>query len=296
MPAHLMALLREPLVHFVVMGAVLFAAYAALGRDGAGAPGAIVVSRGQIEHLATGFTRVWQRAPTAEELERLIHDYIREEVYYREAVALGLDRDDTVIRRRLRQKLEFLSEDIAALAEPTQADLEAFLQSQPERFRTERSFSFRHVYLNPERHGDRLAADAQALLGRLKRVGARADVSALGDSLLLASTFESVSSGEISRQFGEEFAHAIDGLAPGEWSGPLQSGYGVHLVLVSARTEGRLPALEEVRDAVRREWANTQREKANELFYQRLLARYTVTIDRPKAAEADGDPGGIAQR
>jgi hypothetical protein len=226
----------------------------------------------------------------------LIRDYIREEVYYREAVALGLDRDDTVIRRRLRQKLEFLSEDIAALAEPTQAELEAFLQSQPERFRAEPRLTFRQVYLDPQRHGDRLAADAQALLGRLRRAGAQADVSALGDSLLLASHFESVSSSEITTQFGEEFARAIDSLVPGEWSGPVQSGYGVHLVLVSARTEGRLPELEEVRDAVRREWANTQREKANEAFYQRLLARYTVTIEQPKAADAADDPGGIAKR
>jgi hypothetical protein len=296
MPVHLPALLREPLLHFVVLGAVLFAAYAALGRDGVDAPGAIVVSRGQIEHLTTGFTRVWQRAPTGEELDRLIRDYIREEVYYREAIALGLDRDDTIIRRRLRQKLEFVSEDIAALAEPTQADLESFLQSQPERFRTEPRFTFRQVYLDPQRHGDRLAADAQALLERLKRAGTRADVSALGDSLLLASAFESVSSSEIARQFGEEFARAIDGLVPGEWSGPVQSGYGAHLVLVSARTEGRLPALGEVRDAVRREWANAQREKANEAFYQKLLSRYTVTVDRPQANGAAVDQPGVAQR
>jgi hypothetical protein len=296
MRAHLTRLLREPLVHFIALGAALFAAYGALDRDRSHAPGAIVVSRGQVEHLTTGFTRVWQRTPTAEELDRLIRDYIREEVYYREAIAMGLDRDDTVIRRRLRQKLEFVSEDIAALAEPTQADLETFLRSQPERFRTEPRITFRHVYLDPQRHGDRLATDAQALLGRLKGAGARADVSALGDSLLLESSFESIPDSEITRQFGEGFARALNDLVPGEWSGPVQSGYGVHLVLVSERKEGRVPPLEEIHDAVHREWRNVQREKANEAFYQRLLARYTVTVEQPKAAGAADNPSGIAKR
>jgi hypothetical protein len=296
MRAFLSTLVREPLVHFMVLGLALFVLYGALGRDRADVPGAIVVSRGQVEHLAAGFTRVWQRTPTTEELDGLVRDYIQEEVYYREAIAMGLDREDTVIRRRLRQKLEFVSEDIAALAEPTQADLQAFLQSQPERFRTEPRFTFTHVYLDPERHGDRLAARAEALLERLMAAGAQADASALGDRLLLATSFESVTGSEIASQFGEEFARAVHDLAPGEWHGPVGSAYGVHLVLVSARTEGRLPALEEVRDTVRREWANAQRERANAALYQRLLARYTVTIEQPKGADAAGDAIGIAER
>jgi hypothetical protein len=296
MPAYLTALLREPLMHFIVLGLALFAAYGALDRDRADMAGAIVVSRGQIEHLAIGFSRVWQRTPTAEELDGLIRDHIREEVYYREAIAMGLDHDDTVIRRRLRQKLEFISEDIAALAEPSEGDLQAFLQSHPERFRTEPRLTFRHVYLNPERHGDRLGIDAAALLERLKAAGTRADVSALGDRFLLATSFESITGREIAGQFGEPFAQAVSGLAPGEWHGPVESGYGAHLVFVSARTEGRLPALEEVRDAVRREWANAQREKANEELYQRLLARYKVTIEQPEEAGAVGNQIGVAKR
>jgi hypothetical protein len=296
MRAYVTALLREPLVQFIALGAALFALYGVLDRDRADAPGAIVVSRGQIEHLTMGFGRVWQRPPTAEELGGLIRDHIREEVYYREAVAIGLDRDDTVIRRRLRQKLEFVSEDIAALAEPSESDLKAFLESHPDRFRTEPRITFKHVYLNPQRHGNRLSADADALLRRLKQAGVQADVSGFGDRFLLASSFDSAPRSEIAQQFGADFARALNDLARREWAGPVQSGYGVHLVLVSERTEDRLPALEEVRDAVRREWANAQREKANEAFYQRLLARYTVTIERPKPADAAGDPSGIAKR
>lgn len=296
MPAFLSALLREPLVHFTLLGAALFVAYGALDRDGANNREAIVVSRGQIEHLASGFTRVWQVAPTAAELDRLIRDHIREEVYYREAIAMGLDRDDGVIRRRLRQKLEFISEDIASLAEPTEHELQALLQSQPKRFRTEPRLTFTHVYLNPERHGGRLAVDAAEVLKRLRAAGARADVSTLGDRFLLPSSFASAPSSEIARQFGDAFARAVNSLTPGEWYGPVESGYGVHLVLVSARVEGRPPALDEVRDAVRREWVNAQRERANEALYQRLLARYTVTIEQPKAAGAAAGSMGIAGR
>jgi hypothetical protein len=296
MPPSVVALLREPLFHFVALGAALFALYAALDRDQADVPGAIVVSRGQIEHLAVGFSRVWQRSPTSEELDALIRDHIREEVYYREALAMGLDRDDTVIRRRLRQKLEFVSEDVAALAEPEESDLQSFLQSRPERFRTETKFTFAHVYLNPQRHGDRLAVDAHALLDRLKDAGARADISALGDRFLLASTYESVTVGEIARQFGEQFARALGDLIPGKWGGPLESGYGLHLVLVSERTQGRLPALEEVRDDVRREWMDAQRKAANEALFQKLLSRYTVTIERPQVGDPSLATPGVAQR
>jgi hypothetical protein len=286
MRAFLRALLREPLAHFVLLGAALFLIYGALHRDGSDGPGAIVVSRGQIEHLTAGFSRVWQRPPTAQELDQMIRDHIREEVYYREALAMGLERDDTVIRRRLRQKLEFVSADIAALAEPSDGDLQAFLVSHADRFRTEPSFTFTHVYLNPERHGDRLALDAAALLARLNAAGARTDVSTLGDRFLLPRSFEAAPASEIARQFGEAFARAVDDATPGEWHGPVESGYGAHLVLVSARTEGRLPALDEVRETVRREWMNAEREKVNEALYQRLLARYQVTIEQPEAADA----------
>ncbi|MGH8761509.1 MAG: hypothetical protein ACREVW_18715, partial [Burkholderiales bacterium] len=140
-------LLREPLLHFVLLGAALFAVFGMMKQRGGVEPGNIIITQGRIEHLATGFARTRQRPPTAEELEALIRDAVREEVYVREAMAMGLDRDDTVIRRRLRQKLEFVSEDIAALAEPSDADLRAFLQSHPDKFRDEPRFTFSHVYL-----------------------------------------------------------------------------------------------------------------------------------------------------
>jgi len=271
---------REPLLHFLLLGAGLFVAYGLVSKRTNGEPGKIVVTQGQIASLAEGFTRTWQRPPTSEELEGLVRDRVRDEVYCREAVALGLDKDDTVIRRRLRQKMEFVSDDIAAQTEPTDADLTAYLQAHPDAFRVEQRLTFRQVYLNPEKRGENLARDAARLLAQLHRADSEGDASALGDAFLLEHRFTAVPTSEVAKQFGEAFAATLGGLAPGQWQGPIASGYGMHLVFVSERTDGRLPALAEVREAVRREWDNARRLEAHENVYEELLKRYTVTIER----------------
>jgi hypothetical protein len=277
-------LLKEPLVHFLALGALLFAAYGLLNRNGAPAPGRIVVSQGQLASMKETYIRTWQRPPTREEWEGLIRDRLREEIYCREAVTLGLDKDDTVIRRRLRQKMEFVSDDIAAQIQPTDAELNAYLQAHPDKFRVEQQFSFRQLYLNPEKHGANLASDAAALLANLNQAGNKADVAAMGDSFLLERDFTAVPMGDLTKQFGDEFSSKLSGLQPGHWQGPVESGFGLHLVFVSERLEGGLPALAEVRDAVRREWDNARRMEANEKFYQELLKHYTVTIEPPPPA------------
>jgi len=272
-------ILREPLLHFLLMGAGLFIAYGLISDPGSSSPEKIVVTVGRVEHLAAGFAKTWQRPPTDEELKGLVDDWVREEIATREAITMGLDQDDTIIRRRLRQKLEFVSDDIAAQMEATDADLETYLRAHPESFRVEPRFTFSQVYLDPAKHGDNLDRDTAQVLEQLRQAGDNADSSALGDSLLLEHTFQSEPASEVGKQFGEEFATKLGELTPGQWQGPIESGYGVHLVFVRERTEGRLPALEEVRDVVHREWANAQRLEGNEKFYQELLKRYTVTIE-----------------
>ena len=277
---------REPLVHFLLLGAVLFITYGLVSKPGSSdGPGKITVTQGQIENLVSGFAKAWQRPPTSEELAGLVRDLVREEVYCREAMALGLDKDDTVIRRRLRQKMEFISDDIAAMPEPTDADLNAYLHAHTNQFRAEQTFTFSQVYLDPEKHGENLARDISALLAWLNRAGGQAEVSALGDSSLMERSFTATSVSEVAKQFGEKFAAKLGELSPGKWEGPVESGYGAHLVFVSERTEGRVPELAEVRDDVRREWANAQRLELNEKFYQELFKRYSVTIESPLVAE-----------
>jgi hypothetical protein len=274
------AILKEPLLHFLLLGAALFIGYSLVNRSGGSRePGEIVVSLGRVEHLAAGFATTRQRPPTDAELKGLIDDWVREEIATREAMALGLDKDDSVIRRRLRQKLEFVSDDLAAEIEPTDADLDAYLQAHPNSFRIEPRFTFTQVYFDPTKHGDNLARDTARVLAHLQSAASAADTSALGDSLLLERTFQATPRSEVGKQFGESFAAALDALAPGQWHGPIESGYGVHLVLVSERTAERLPALAEARDAVRREWTNVRRQEGNGRFYQELLKRYTVTIE-----------------
>ena len=281
--------LQEPLLHFLLLGAAIFVAYGMVSKRSNVELGKIVITQGQVEHLTAGFAKTWQRPPTPDELAGLILDRVREEIYYREAMALGLDRDDSVIRRRLRQKMEFVSDNIAAQVEPGDEDLNAYLQAHPDKFRVEQRFTFQQIFLNPQKHGDKLAQAVTQMLGQLIQAGNKADAAKLGDATLLEPTFKNVPIGEVAQQFGEEFATELSGVPPGQWQGPVKSGYGLHLVFVSERTEGHLPSLADVRGAVRREWDNDRRLEANEAFYQELLKRYTVTVEEPQPASTENN-------
>ena len=288
--------LREPLVHFLLLGALIFGAFKFISSETI-EPGKILITQGRIESLETAFSRTWRRPPIASELEEWIRDYVREEVFAREAVALGLDKDDTIIRRRLRQKLEFVSEDVAAHAEPTDEQLRAYLKKHADAFRGDRRFTFSQVYLDPQQRGANLGRDATQLLAQLRRAGSKTDIATLGDSLMLENEFKALPAPEVVKQFGEKFAATLGEMPVGQWQGPIDSGFGVHLVLMAERTNGSLPALEDVRAAVRREWINALRLEANEKFYRTLLQRYTVTIERPEAAKnADVKRAAEAQR
>jgi hypothetical protein len=281
-------LLRDPLLHFAVLGTALFGLYAWTRPVAAAEPDEIVVSAGQVEHLAISFARVWQRPPTATELKGLIDDHVKEEVLSREAIALGLDRDDTVIRRRLRQKMEFVAEDLAATADPTESELAAYLEAHLEDFQEDPRTSFRHVYLSGER-GERLEADASELLGELRAAGPETDTATLGDGSLLPASFELEPRRGVAAQLGDGFAEALEDAPVGAWWGPLRSVYGLHLVLVTERQPGRAPALDEVRAAVRRELMAERRERSSRLLLEALLDRYRVTVEWP-AHEQQSEP------
>jgi len=283
-----MKLLREPLLHFLVLGAGLFLLFGLVNRSEKADTARIVVTAGQIDQLAENWTRIWMRPPTPDELDGLIDDYVREEVYYREALAMGLDRDDPVIRARLRQKVEFLTDDLAAAADPSEEQLEDFLADNPESFRADSRLSFEHIYLSREKRGDAAQRDAETLLARLEGAGTEVDPAALGDPMLLPREYQRASSRDIASRFGEEFAKRLEELPVGRWAGPVESSYGLHLVLVRERTPGRIPALVEVREAVKREWRAARSKEATEAFYQRLRAQYTVVVE---AGARDGDAG-----
>jgi hypothetical protein len=276
-----MKIIREPLFHFLLLGATIFAVYGLATRHKTDKPGEIVVTQGALENLVTGFTRTWQRPPTEEELQGLVRDYIREEAAYREALTLGLDRDDMIVRRRLQQKLEFLSDNLATRTEPSDAELQSFQQTHTGLFQSEPLFSFRQIYFNPQLHGGNLHRDMARALD-LERTGSRANTGDLGDPFLLERSFENLSLSDLKRTFGGQFASALSTASLGVWQGPVASGYGVHLVLVTQRSGGHMPALADVREQVRREWLDAKRKEATDKFYRTILSRYKVKIELPE--------------
>lgn len=275
----LRALLKEPLVHFLVLGLIIFAVYHALNRSNEQEPDKIVVTQARMEQLAGLFAKTWQRPPTATELKGLIDDYVKEEILYREALALGLDNDDTVIRRRLRQKMEFLSDTVIGALNPTDEELETYLESNMSKFELDSQIAFEQVFLNPERRGDQIEEDAASILEALNS-NASADAANLGDATLLPLELDLTSATRIGQTFGPQFAKAVDQLTPGAWGGPIKSTFGTHLVRVNKREPGRVPALNEVRAAVKREWATEQRKKLEDKRFAELLKRYDVSIER----------------
>ena len=270
-------LLREPLLHFLLLGIGLFVLFGFVDRGSEQVLHEIVISAGTIEHLKATFSRTWQRPPTQEELDGLIADRIREEVYYREATALGLDRDDTIVRRRMRQKMEFLADNVAEQLEPTDDVLRAFVEQSPASYRTPDRFTFRHVYLDPQRHGDRVEEEAEQLLMLLK--DGEVDATTLGDSLMLPRELNRVSTHEVAAILGNQFAEQLGKLKVGRWQGPVASGYGVHLVLLENREEGQMPSFEQVRDQVERDWRHERRKSAKEELFRDLSSRYEVRVE-----------------
>jgi len=271
-------ILKDPLLHFLALGAALFALYIAVNPGSAGADRRIVVGGGQIEALAAHFARIWSRQPTSAELERLVDDYVLEEIYYREALALGLDKNDSVIRKRLRQKMEFFSDSAASLLEPGDAVLEEYLRANPERYRRDNIYRFRQLYFST----DRPAAELDAIVDRAAQALLQGEAVS-GDVSMLETAFDGIGGSQVDRKFGAGFREQLDELVPGQWSGPLQSGLGLHFVYLDERIAGELPPLAEVRDRVERDWIYARSQQLKAEYADRLRAGYEVEIRWPAA-------------
>ncbi|GJM07962.1 MAG: hypothetical protein DHS20C11_02380 [Lysobacteraceae bacterium] len=282
-------ILREPLFHFVLIGIAIFVVNEIVNS---GAPSIeqqeIVLTEADIKRLQEQFARTWQRPPNADELAGLVDNRIREEVYYRQALGLGLDQDDLVIRRRLRQKMEFLSNDLIDVGEPSEIDLESFRRDHAELFTSEPIFSFDQVYFDPTRH-DNAEQDMTDLRERLNTGAVSAPLESLGDNTMLPANFDHVSGFDVARYLGRSFVDRLEALEIGGWQGPVQSGYGLHLVNLKQRSAGQLPPLADIRERVIREWQDRARESANEAMYQRLLGQYRVIVRGEVVIKEQGD-------
>lgn len=275
-------LLREPLLHFFMVGALLFGVYGWLHGGLQSSPTEVVVSRGQVQSLQMQFERVWQRPATRDELQGLIDGWIKEEIFYREGIAMALDRDDPVVRRRVGQKLEFIL-DSAAPASATDAELQAWLQAHPDDYRIEPTYSLRQVFFDPARHGDKLDADIVAARRALES-GKLVE----GDTTLLPAEMNAARATEIARFFGNEFVEGLTTVAIGRWHGPMRSAFGVHLVALSERQNAGRATLNDVRAEVERDLLHARSEDAKAAVYQRLRANYRVRIDVAGTALSPG--------
>jgi hypothetical protein len=265
--------LREPLVHFALGGALLFAVYALLERPAPATAAQVRIGPGEMKWLAATWQRQWGREPTPGELRVLVSNLVKEELLAREAREMRLDENDTIVRRRLAQKLEFMLQDTARLAEPSEQELRRFHEASAEAFLTGPRVSFTQIYFRSERR-----SAAAATLPKL--VGATpAEAARLGDRLLVEAEFRDAEPQAVAAAFGPDFARAVFKLPPGAWHGPLESGYGVHLVRVEAAQPAQRRAFDEVRPLVLERWREQQQREAEARFLERLMAKYEVLID-----------------
>lgn len=282
MSARLLLWLQEPLLQFLLIGFALFVAYSTLNpaknQAGAGMD-QIELTEDDILQLKINFSAQWQRPPTKEELSALIDDRVREEVLYREALAMGLDKDDSIVKRRMAQKMDFLAEDVSDLHEPTNEELRNWFNKNSEQFAYPALITFRHIYFSPDRRGNNARTDAENVLSKL--TGKPEDspsANALADPFMFQDFYGDRTLEQISKEFGPDFALSLFKLKPGSWQGPIESGYGWHLVWIDSITPSRIPHFEEVETEVKSAWTEKQRAVYKKKAYEAMKKKYQVVI------------------
>ena len=285
-----MKVLREPLVQFFFIGLCIYGAYAFYGVPDEGLENnTIIVNSERIGAFISGWESRWKRPPTKQELNGLINQFVREDILYREAVAMGLGQNDPVTRRRLAKKLEFLSKDIASLKKPVEGELERYFEDNKEEYKTPDLITFTHVFIDPNKRSDATLNDATNLLAQLQFVGPPDEsISSLGDRFMLQNYYSENTELDIRKQFGSGFASAVMQLEPEEWHGPVISGYGIHLVYVDALTIAPTPVFEEVQEDVMQNWLTDQQEQFNEAFFESLKSRYEIVIENVPSKTDNG--------
>ena len=278
---HIRKLLREPMLHFLLIGIALFGAYRWVSPGDSGER-RIVITQGVVDHLVTQHVAARGREPSTTELNHLIESYVRDEILYREGVRLGLERDDIVVKRRVRQKIEMIAEEDASTRAPTDADLVAYLTANQARFVQPAILTFDQVFIGESRSGPGVV-HVVTVTGEALRKGA--DPEQLGKPTLLPHRMTRTPADLVARDFGAEFAAALEKAPLGDWAGPIDSSFGAHYVRVSERTPAVAPELAAVRDQVVREWENDRRQRARNDAYAKMRSGYEIRIEAESSAE-----------
>jgi parvulin-like peptidyl-prolyl isomerase len=276
--------LREPLVYFLLLGTALFAVSVWLPRDmgGVHTQKQIQLTLDELGQLEMLFETQWRRQATPQEFDALIEEKVKEEILYREALALGLDKDDEIVKRRMAQKMQFIAEDVAQAHEPSPAELRVWFDANKTTFAQPGRVTFRQLYFSPDTRGKQARADAAAALRPL--AGQPIDSPfAQGDPTLLQEYYGDRAADQLAKDFGPVFAQALFKVQPGAWQGPIESGFGWHLVFVDTIAAGRVPAFEEIEPDVKTAWLGEQKALAWRTAYDALRAQYTVLLPKPPA-------------
>ncbi|MHC8307522.1 peptidyl-prolyl cis-trans isomerase [Pseudomonas sp. PB3P13] len=272
--------LREPLLHFLVAGFALFVLYGGLRSSTVNQdPQRIEITPDDIQRIEISWLARWQRPPNEQQLQGMLSEHVKEEILYREALKLGLDKDDTIIRRRLAQKMDFLAEDVASLREPALGVLEAWYSKRQEQYAPPPLATFRHVFFASDKRGSAAQAQAQAALGTLTDKN-----SGEGDAFLFKNAYAEQSQDQVAKDFGSKFAIALFQQTPGHWVGPVESGFGWHLVWIDALAKPQAPPFETVAQQVKSDWFSEQRTESKRLSFEALKARYQVVVMMPTAS------------
>lgn len=278
--------MREPLLHFLLAGFALFVIYGGLhGSASKEDPRKIEVSADDIRRIQISWLAQWQRPATPTELRGLIEEHLKEEVLYREALALGLDKDDTIVRRRLAQKMDFLAEDVATLREPAPGELEAWFAQNQARYAPEPLITFHHLYFSSDKRGTNAQSQASKQLAALGAKAADKDAAG-GDAFMFQNAYTEETQDRVARVFGTKFANSVFQQTAGGWRGPIESGYGWHLVWIDALTQSHPPAFDTVAEQAKEDWLAEQRAKQKQATLDGLRARYKIVIDNPEAVSA----------
>ncbi len=276
-------LVKEPLIQFLLIGACIYGTYALYDApDGNLADRTIFVDEARIAGFISQWEARWNRPPTRQELDGVISAFVRENILSRQALAMGLGADDPIVRRRLAQKLEFLTSDIALFREPAAGELEQYFRNHQDSYRDPDRITFSHVFIDPDLRDESTLDDAAELLARLQAAGepdpATLDV---GDRFMLQSYYPEATELDIRRQLGSGFSVTVMQLVPGQWHGPVLSGYGTHLVYVYAVQDAPPPLFADVQQAVLANWQTKQQEAFNAEFFEGLKSRYNIVIAEP---------------
>ena len=285
--------LREPLLHVLLIGATLFVVYYALNPNAGQRQDSnrIAITADDLAQIRLAWMAQWRRPPTPEELRNLLDGKIREEILFREAMALGLDKDDTIVKRRLAQKMEFVMEDASGLHDPADDELRRWFAQNAQRFAMPSLVTFRHLYFSPDLRGPRTRDDAMQVLRRIAdKPEQTPEFQGQSDPFMFQDFYAERSADQIAGIFGTTFAHALPGLELGKWQGPIESGLGWHLLWVESTTPGVVPAFEEIAAKVKSEWSDEQRAEAKRKMVERMKDRYQIVL--PEAALATS--GGAA--